>query len=178
MSPSFMPSDLERLVHTVDDFPEPGIVFRDITPLLAQPDALHAASVAMADQHRGLSVSKVVGIESRGFLFGPLIARELGTGFVPARKPGKLPRATVSVSYGLEYGSDTLEVHADALGPGDDVLIVDDVLATGGTAAAAVELVEGLGASVAAVSVLIELEFLDGRSQLGGLTVSSVVQYG
>ncbi len=178
MSRSFTPSDLERLVRPIDDFPEPGIVFRDITPLLAEPDALGAASAAMAADHHGAGVSKVVGIESRGFLFGPQIAGELGAGFVPARKPGKLPSDTVSVSYGLEYGSDSLELHVDSIGPGDRVLIVDDVLATGGTAAAAIELVEGLGAVVAAVSVLIELQFLDGRARLGGRSVTTVVQYG
>jgi adenine phosphoribosyltransferase len=158
--------DLRTYVRDVPDFPTPGILFRDITPLLADPTAFAAAVEAMSEPFRSSGAEAVVGIEARGFMFGAAIARALGLGFVPARKPGKLPRATERVSYGLEYGSDGLEIHADALFRGQNVLIVDDVLATGGTAAAASELVERLGARVAALSFLIELQALGGRARL------------
>jgi adenine phosphoribosyltransferase len=167
--------DLKRFVRDVPDFPTPGILFRDITPLLASPDAFGAAIQAMADPFRGSGVVKIVGIEARGFMFGAAVARELRLGFVPARKPGKLPGRTERVAYGLEYGSDSLEVHADALSPGESVLIVDDVLATGGTAAAAAELVERLGARVDALIFCIELAALQGRAKLSGHAVSAVL---
>jgi adenine phosphoribosyltransferase len=167
--------DLKPFVRDVPDFPTPGILFRDITPLLASPDAFKAAVEAMADPFRGTPAVKIVGIEARGFMFGAAVARELGLGFVPARKPGKLPGRTERVSYGLEYGSDALEVHSDALSPGESVLIVDDVLATGGTAAAAAELVERLGARVEALIFCIELAALQGRSKLSGRPVSAVL---
>jgi adenine phosphoribosyltransferase len=167
--------DLRRFIRDVPDFPTPGILFRDITPLLASPEAFGAAVEAMADPCRGSGAVKVVGIEARGFMFGAAVARHLGLGFVPARKPGKLPGRTERVAYGLEYGSDALEVHADAFSPGESVLIVDDVLATGGTAAAAAELVERLGARVHALIFCIELAALDGRSKLSGRLVSAVL---
>jgi adenine phosphoribosyltransferase len=167
--------DLKPFVRDVPDFPTPGILFRDITPLLASPDAFKAAIEAMADPFRRTGSVKIVGIEARGFMFGAALARELGLGFVPARKPGKLPGKTERVAYGLEYGSDALEVHSDALSPGESVLIVDDVLATGGTAAAAAELVERLGARVDALIFCIELAALQGRSKLSGRPVSSVL---
>lgn len=167
--------ELKRFVRDVPDFPTPGILFRDITPLLASPDAFGAAVEAMADPFRGSGAVKVVGIEARGFMFGAAVARELGLGFVPARKPGKLPGKTERVAYGLEYGSDALEVHADAFSPGESVLIVDDVLATGGTAAAAAALVERLGARVEAIVFFIELAALGGRSKLSGHSVTSVL---
>lgn len=167
--------DLRPYVRDVPDFPTPGILFRDITPLLADPAAFGAAVEAMSEPFRGSGAEKVVGIEARGFMFGAAIARALGLGFVPARKPGKLPGATERISYGLEYGSDGLEIHADALSRGQAVLIVDDVLATGGTAAAASELVERLGARVAALSFLIELAALQGRSRLSGRPARAVL---
>jgi adenine phosphoribosyltransferase len=167
--------DLRRFVRDVPDFPTPGILFRDITPLLASPEAFSAAVVSMAEPFRDDPAEKVVGIEARGFMFGAALARELGLGFVPARKPGKLPRKTERISYGLEYGSDGLEVHADAFAPGEGVLIVDDVLATGGTAAAAAELVERLGARVTGLTFCIELALLQGRSKLGGRLAHAVL---
>jgi adenine phosphoribosyltransferase len=167
--------DLRKFVRDVPDFPTPGILFRDITPLLASPEAFSAAIAAMAEPFRNDRPRKIVGIEARGFMFGAALARELEVGFVPARKPGKLPRKTEKISYGLEYGSDGLEVHADAFEPGEPVLIVDDVLATGGTAAAASELVERLGANVTGLTFCIELGELHGREKLQGRPVHAVL---
>ncbi len=167
--------DLSRFVRDVPDFPKPGILFRDITPLLASAQAFQAAVGAMAAPFRARAVDRVVGIEARGFLFGGAIARELGLGFVPVRKPGKLPGRTEKITYGLEYGSDGLEVQADAFAPGETALIVDDVLATGGTAAAASDLVERLGARVAGLSFFIELAALGGRSRLSGRVAHAVL---
>ena len=167
--------DLTRYVRDVPNFPKPGILFRDITPLLASPEAFHAAVGAMAEPFRGSGVHRIVGIEARGFMFGAAIARELGLGFVPVRKPGKLPGRTEKVTYGLEYGSDALEVHADAFAAGETALVVDDVLATGGTAAAAVELLERLQARVAGLSFFIELRALRGRERLSGRPAHSVL---
>lgn len=168
-------TDLRRFIRDVPDFPTPGILFRDITPLLASPEAFGAAVEAMAGPFRGSAAVKVVGIEARGFMFGAAVARELGLGFVPARKPGKLPGRTEKIAYGLEYGSDGLEIHADAFSPGDPVVVVDDVLATGGTAAAAAELVERLGARVVALIFCIELAALGGRDRLSGRPAHSVL---
>lgn len=169
--------DLSTLVRDVPDFPEPGIAFKDITPLLADPSALRAAVDAMVAPHVEEGITKVVGIEARGFIFGAPIALALGAGFVPMRKAGKLPHTTVSESYDLEYGSASLEVHADAFGPADRVLVVDDVLATGGTARAAMSLVAGAGGVVTGCAFLIELGFLDGRTALEGARVTSVLSY-
>jgi len=160
-------TDFRSFIRDVPDFPTKGILFRDVTPLLASPDAFAAAAKAMAEPFRGAKPDKILGIEARGFLFGTALARELHVGIVPARKPGKLPRATESMAYGLEYGSDRLEVHADAFDRGERVLVVDDVLATGGTAKAAADLVEKLGANVVGISVFIELGELGGRAKLG-----------
>ena len=168
-------NDLRSFVRDVPDFPSPGILFRDITPLLASPDAFRAAVAAMADPYRGKPVGKVLGIEARGFFFGAAIAQVLGAGFVPARKAGKLPRQTLRANYGLEYGKDCLEIHTDAFETGEMVLIADDVLATGGTAGAAAELTEKLGARVAGLTFFIELNGLDGRSRLGSRSVNSVL---
>lgn len=167
--------DLRRFIRDVPDFPTPGILFRDITPLLASPVAFRAAIDEMSAPFRDSHAGKVVGIEARGFMFGAAVARELGLGFVPARKPGKLPGKTERVAYGLEYGSDALEVHADAFARGESVLIVDDVLATGGTSAAAAELVERLGAQVTALVFCIELAALQGRSRLSGRPAHAVL---
>jgi len=158
--------DLRALIRDVPDFPEPGVVFKDITPLLADWAALAGTVRRLAQGEEGRGITKVVGIESRGFILGPPVAVALGVGFVPVRKFGKLPWTTVSRTYDLEYGSDTLEMHADALGPADRVVVVDDVLATGGTAAATIELVRHTGAAVAGLAVLIELGFLRGRSRI------------
>jgi adenine phosphoribosyltransferase len=159
-------TDFLRYIRDVPDFPTPGILFKDITPLLASPEAFHEAVQAMAEPFRNAKVDKVLGIEARGFMFGAPLARELGSGFIPLRKPGKLPRETVRVSYGLEYGKDALEIHRDALRPGERILIADDVLATGGTAEAASRLGEELGAELVGLSFFLELAFLKGRARL------------
>ncbi|MFN0092158.1 MAG: adenine phosphoribosyltransferase [Acidimicrobiales bacterium] len=168
---------LRALVRDIPDFPQPGVLFKDITPLLVEPAAFAAVIDALADHAAELRVDRVVGIEARGFVLAAPVAYRLGVGFVPLRKPGKLPHRTASVSYGLEYGADALEVHLDAAAAGHRVLLVDDVLATGGTAAAAVELLTGLGATVAAATFLIELAFLKGRARLEGQHVRALLTY-
>lgn len=160
-----MALDLASLVVDVPDFPRPGVGFKDITPLLASADGLRVAVEGLV-QAAPDGVDVVVGLEARGFLFGAPVALALGVGFVPIRKPGKLPRTSVTTSYALEYGTDTVAMHADALRPGERVLIVDDVLATGGTLAAAAQLVRQLGAEVVGVGVVAELAFLPGRARL------------
>lgn len=161
-------------IRDVPDYPQPGVLFKDITPLLADHDAFSAVVDAFAG---GLEVDKVVGIEARGFILAAPVAYRCGAGFVPVRKKGKLPAETLAASYDLEYGSAVIEVHRDAFGPGDRVLIVDDVLATGGTAAAAVNLVEALGGEVAGLGFVIELGFLGGAARLGGHPYVSLVTY-
>jgi adenine phosphoribosyltransferase len=168
--------DLRSFIRDVPDFPSPGILFRDITPLLASPEAFKAAVSAMTQPFRGNPPDKVLGIEARGFMFGAAMARELNVGFVPVRKPGKLPRDTFRVSYGLEYGKDSLEIHTDACRSGEKVVIVDDVLATGGTARAAAELADRLGAEVAGLAFFIELEALQGRALLESRRLHSVLR--
>ena len=168
---------LKSIIRDVPDFPKKGIIFKDITPLLADHAAFTELVKAFADAYRGASVTKVLGIEARGFLLAAPIAMELGAGIVPVRKKGKLPYKTVAASYALEYGTDTLEMHQDAVKPGEKVLIVDDVLATGGTAAAVCELVEKIGGKVAGVGMLIELEFLNGRAKLAGRDIVSLIKY-
>ncbi len=168
-------TDFRSYIQDVPDFPSPGILFRDVTPLLASPAAFGDAAKAMGEPYRGQPPDKILGIEARGFLFGAALARELHVGIVPARKPGKLPRKAERVTYGLEYGKDCLEVHADAFKPGERVLVVDDVLATGGTAKAAAELAEKLGAKVIGVCVFIELAALGGRAKLEGRPLHSVL---
>jgi len=168
-------SDLRAFVRDVPDFPSPGILFRDITPLLASPAAFARALREMAEPWKASPPAKILGIEARGFLFGGALARELSAGFVPVRKTGKLPRETVRASYGLEYGIDTLEIHRDACGEGERVLIVDDVLATGGTAEAACRLAESLDAEVLGIAVFIELAALRGRARVDPRPVQSVL---
>jgi adenine phosphoribosyltransferase len=168
---------LKQRIRHVPDFPKPGILFYDVTTLLQDPDGFKMAVDAMAEPHEAAKIDIIVGIESRGFLFGAALADRLGTGFAPVRKPGKLPSTTRRVSYALEYGTDALEIHEDALDPGQRVLIVDDLLATGGTAAAAVELVRGLGGDVVGVEFLIELADLKGREKLKGEHVHVVLTY-
>ena len=169
--------DLKALVRDIPDFPRPGIVFKDITPLLLDAAALDQAVSELAALARPLSVDLVVAAEARGFILGAALARELGVGFVPARKPGKLPSETVSAEYVLEYGIDALEMHADALAGGIRVLVHDDLLATGGTAAAVCKLVEELGAVVAGCAFLVELSFLEGRARLAPHEVLTVIEY-
>ena len=168
---------LKQLIRDVPDFPKPGILFKDITTLLRDADGLRGAVDCLSEPYRDTHLDQVVGIESRGFILGAAIADRLGTGFVPVRKPGKLPAATVSASYALEYGTDTLEMHRDALGGGHRVLIVDDLLATGGTARAAVNLVRECGAEVVGLAFLIELAALNGRAQLPDEQLFAVIRY-
>jgi adenine phosphoribosyltransferase len=169
--------DLRRYVRDIPDFPRAGIVFKDITPLLLDPDASRAALDGLADAARAREPELVVGIEARGLIFGAGIAQALGVGFAPVRKPGKLPSEVVSVSYELEYGTDALELHADAVAEGTAVLIHDDLIATGGTAAATIEAVESLGGRVVGCSFLVELAFLGGRERLGGHSVAALLRY-
>ena len=169
--------ELREFIRDIPDFPSPGILFRDITPLLLNPAALDAAVAQLAVRVQSTPVDFVVAAEARGFILGAALARELGAGFVPARKPGKLPGETVSAQYTLEYGIDALEVHADALAHGARVLVHDDLLATGGTAGALCELVADLGAEIIGCAFLVELSFLSGRDRLAPHRVESLIQY-
>jgi adenine phosphoribosyltransferase len=169
--------DLRSFVRDIPDFPRPGIVFKDITPLLLDPIALDAAVAGLDAYAEPLGVDLVVAAEARGFMLGGALARQLGVGFVPARKPGKLPHDTISAEYALEYGIDALEVHADAFAGGTRVLVHDDLLATGGTAAALCDLVSGLGAEVAGCVFLVELSFLGGRARLAPHDVYALIDY-
>lgn len=173
--------DFESLITDIPDYPESGVVFKDITTLLKDPDGFAAVIDELTDHFAGRSITKVVGAEARGFMIGAPVAYRLHAGFVPARKPGKLPRETLSQSYQLEYGSDALEIHADALGPDDVVLMVDDLAATGGTAAATARLIERTGAKIAGFGFLMELEFLHPREALAKVCdaeIFSLVQVG
>lgn len=172
-----MAPDLRSFIRDIPDFPKPGIMFRDLTPLLASYDALTEAIRQMADPFRDDDIDLVMGTEARGFIFGTPVAIELGVGFIPVRKPGKLPYETLSVEYDLEYGSDKVEIHTDAIAANHRVLVVDDLIATGGTAAATIELARQAGAEVTACSFLIELEALSGRESLGVDRVHSVLRY-
>lgn len=169
--------DLLSTIRSVPDFPKKGIVFRDITTLLKDPAALHTAIDMLAAHYAQLHIAKVVGVESRGFILGGALADRLGAGFVPVRKPGKLPAKTLRQEYALEYGTDAIELHADAITRGERVLMHDDLLATGGTMAAACRLVESLGGEIVGLSFLIELSFLNGRSRLVPYEVFSLVTY-
>ncbi len=168
---------LRGAVRDVPDFPKPGIVFKDITPLLGDHALLRSAVDLLADAARVHRPERVVAVESRGFIFGSLVADRLGVGFAPVRKPGKLPHRSVRISYALEYGEDSLEIHEDAVRPGERVLVVDDVLATGGTARAAADLVRRIGGEVAAFAFLIELGFLGGRGRIGAGEVVALIRY-
>ena len=169
--------DLKTLIREVPDFPKPGINFYDITTLLKHPQGLRRTVDALAAEFKDTKVDAVLGIEARGFIFAPALAYHLGTGFVPVRKPGKLPSECASISYDLEYGQDALQIHRDAIGAGHRVLIADDLLATGGTAKAVVDLVESLGGEVAGLVFVVELEFLPGRKRLEGYDVRSLLKY-
>jgi adenine phosphoribosyltransferase len=166
---------LEALIRDIPDFPKPGIVFKDITPLLADPEGFGRTIDLIAADYADAGITKVLGAEARGFIFGGALAYKLGAGFVPARKPGKLPWNTTKADYALEYGTDSLEMHEDAVVPGDVVLIVDDVLATGGTAAAKAQLVRGAGGAVAGFAFLVELDFLGGRAKLGDERILTLI---
>ena len=168
---------LNQYIRDVQDFPKPGIVFKDITPLLGNPQAVKECMALLMNNLRDKKIDKVVGAESRGFFFATLLAYELGAGFVPVRKPKKLPYETISATYELEYGTDILEVHTDAIKPGDRVLIHDDVLATGGTAKAVCELVERLGGVIVQCNFLMELSFLKGREKIGSYEVYAPLVY-
>ncbi|HJN80050.1 MAG: adenine phosphoribosyltransferase [Phycisphaerales bacterium] len=172
-----MPERLRALVRDIPDYPHPGIVFRDITPLLRDRAGLALAAELMVNPFRNCQIDVVVGAESRGFIFGTLLARALNAGFVPIRKPGKLPGETCARDYDLEYGSDTLEIHTDAIEPGQRVLLVDDLIATGGTMLASRQLIEALGGELAGITVLIELAALNGGAKQAPHHVHSVLQY-
>ena len=169
--------DLRTLIRDVPDFPKKGILFKDITPLLQDSEALREALERLSTPFRKAGITKVIGIESRGYIFAPAIAASLGAGFVPVRKPGKLPYLKVRESYELEYGTDALEMHQDAVSRGERVLIVDDLIATGGTAKATARLVESQGATVAGLGFIVELTFLPGRAALADYDVASLIQY-
>ncbi|MDA2966716.1 MAG: adenine phosphoribosyltransferase [Actinomycetota bacterium] len=168
---------MQDFIRSIPDYPNPGVTFRDITPLLGDGPAFGEAISTLADRFTGANIQRVIGVEARGFILGAPIALALGAGFVPVRKAGKLPWAVVREEYDLEYGSDKLEIHRDAIHPGERILVVDDVLATGGTAAATCRLVSALGGDIVALAVLIELPFLEGRAKLAGITVESLFTY-
>ena len=169
--------DFKSLIRDVPDFPKEGVVFKDITLLLQNPKALRETTNALYELLEGQKIDKVVGMESRGFIFGPLLADKLNAGFVPVRKPGKLPSATLRETYDLEYGTDTLEIHIDGIEKGDRVLIHDDVLATGGTANATCKLIEKLGGEIVQCNFLIELTFLEGGTKINSYPVKSLIKY-
>jgi adenine phosphoribosyltransferase len=169
--------DLKKLIREVPDFPKPGILFYDITTLLKDGSGFRAVIDGLKQHYRDARVDAVLGIEARGFIFAPALAYALGAGFVPVRKPNKLPAERVRVTYDLEYGTDSLEMHRDAVGQGQSVLIVDDLLATGGTAAAAARMVENVGGTVAGIGFVVELTFLNGRAKLPAYDVFSLLQY-
>ncbi len=168
---------LKELIRDIPDFPKEGIIFKDITPVLQSPAGLKEVVNKFSEHYANQKVDVIVGAEARGFLFGPAVAINLGAGFVPVRKPGKLPYETASMTYDLEYGTDTLEIHKDAVKAGDNVLMMDDLLATGGTMAASCELVESLGGKIMGCAFLIELGFLNGKEKLGEYDIFSLIQY-
>jgi adenine phosphoribosyltransferase len=170
-------NELKKLIREIPDYPKPGILFYDVTTLLRDKNGFHTMIDSLCAHYSGANVDVVVGIEARGFIFGPALAYSLGAGFVPVRKPKKLPGKTASVTYALEYGTDTLEIHDDAILRGERVIICDDLLATGGTAAATVKLVQQLGGQVVGAAFAVELTFLNGRSKLPGIDVFSLMQY-
>ena len=168
---------MQELIRSIPDYPNPGVTFRDITPLLGDGPAFREAISQITERFSESNIQRVIGVEARGFILGAPIAVALGAGFVPVRKAGKLPWAVVREEYDLEYGSDKLEIHRDAIHPGERILVVDDVLATGGTAAATCRLVSALGGDIVALAVLIELPFLEGRAMLDGIAVESLFTY-
>ncbi|MCK4890359.1 MAG: adenine phosphoribosyltransferase [Candidatus Aminicenantes bacterium] len=169
--------EFEKYIRDIPDFPEKGIVFKDITTLLIDSEAFSKVIDKMADPYKGKGIDKVVGIESRGFIFGGMLSYILGAGFVPARKAGKLPYKTIRESYSLEYGESIIELHEDSINKGDKILLVDDLLATGGTAEAVVKLIKRLGGEISGIEFLIELDFLNGKEKLIGENINSVIHY-
>lgn len=169
--------DLKKLIREVPDYPKPGILFYDLTTLLKDKNGFHVLIDRLCEHYKSHTIDAVAGIEARGFIFAPALAYRLGAGFVPVRKPKKLPAKTAAISYALEYGTDTLEIHQDAIRPGQRVIICDDLLATGGTAAATARLIQQLGGTVDSAAFAVELTFLNGRSKLSGLDVFSLIQY-
>jgi adenine phosphoribosyltransferase len=169
--------NLKKLIREVPDFPKPGINFYDITTLLLDAEGLEQTIDALTEKCRGMSIDTVIGVESRGFIFGAPLAYQLGVGFIPVRKPNKLPSESVSIAYDLEYGQDSLEMHKDAVSDGHRILIVDDLLATGGTAKAVVDLVESVGGKIEGLLFVVELDFLKGREKFNGYNVQSLVNY-
>lgn len=176
-SPHILNARLRKSIRDIPDFPKPGIVFKDITPMLLDASLFRDTVTALADWSQEREAHKIIGVDARGFLFAGAVADRLGLGLVPARKPGKLPYQTVSESYDLEYGVNTLELHTDAVGKGERVVIVDDLLATGGTVRAAAKLVEGLGGAIAGLAFVVELGFLGGRGKLDGYEMMSLVNF-
>jgi adenine phosphoribosyltransferase len=170
-------NDLKKLIREVPDYPKPGILFYDLTTLLKDKQGFHLLIDRLCQHYEGHAIDLVAGIEARGFIFAPVLAYRLGAGFVPVRKPSKLPAKTARISYALEYGTDTLEIHEDAIKPGQRIVICDDLLATGGTAAAATKLVQQLGGTVEGAAFAVELTFLNGRKKLNGVDVFSLIQY-
>jgi len=170
-------NDLKKLIREVPDYPKPGILFYDLTTLLKDKQGFHTLIDRLCDHYKGHTIDIVAGIEARGFIFAPTLAYRLNAGFVPVRKPKKLPSKTARVSYSLEYGTDTLEIHEDAVKPGQRVIICDDLLATGGTAAATAKLIRQLGGAVEGAAFAVELTFLNGRKKLSGLDIFSLIQY-
>jgi adenine phosphoribosyltransferase len=169
--------DLKKLIREIPDYPKPGILFYDITTLLKDPKGFHSLVDQLCEHYTGQKVDLIAGIEARGFIFAPALAYRLGAGFVPVRKPKKLPSKVASVTYQLEYGTDQLDIHEDAVKPGQRVLVCDDLLATGGTAAAAVKLIRQLGGEVIGAAFAVELNFLNGRAKLAGVDVFSLLKY-
>jgi len=169
--------ELKNYIRDIQDFPKKGIIFKDITPLLQDPQALQYTTQALLNQVKELKIDKVVGMESRGFFFAPLLASALNAGFIPVRKAGKLPHETIGEAYSLEYGNDLLELHKDSIKKGENILIHDDVLATGGTAKAVCKLVERLGGTIIACNFLIELDFLEGKKKLEDYLIKSLLHY-
>jgi adenine phosphoribosyltransferase len=169
--------ELKKAIRDIPDFPKEGIIFKDITTLLIDPEKFKLAVDSLYEHYKEKKIDKVLGVEARGFIFAPMIAYRLNAGFIPVRKPGKLPSETESVTYDLEYGTDTLEIHKDAIQQGDNVLIIDDLLATGGTAEAVAKLVRKLGGKVTGIGFLIELEFLNGKEKLEGEDVFTLIKY-
>jgi len=169
--------DLKKLIREIPDYPKPGILFYDLTTLLQDPRGFHSLVDQLCNHYEGKKIDIVAGIEARGFIFAPALAYRLGAGFVPVRKPKKLPWKTTSITYQLEYGSDSLEIHKDAVSPGHRVLLCDDLLATGGTAAAAIGLIRQLGGEIAGAAFAVELNFLQGRAKLPGIDVFSLLKY-
>ena len=168
---------LKKLIRDIPDFPKKGIIFKDITPLLLDPNGLKEITERIAENNKDKNIDLIAGAEARGFIIGAAVAHKLGVGFIPIRKPGKLPYHTVSMTYQLEYGTDALEMHKDAIKPGQNILMVDDLLATGGTMAASCKLVESLQGNIVGCDFVIELTFLNGRNALQGLDIFSIIQY-